>query len=299
MSLKYAESIKEGSHEPRQAKPRHILRAVRLRCEHVLRYEHAKATYRARAEPQTSPRKPKGAWHCFHSHWIATGIAAITRTGPRLNLLRAAPPAAPVQPGAVHIRVTAVLLPPSGAKPTRSAWAMEAHDVAADGTQSERLRASGAIATAATHAANRREVAAPRHTWQVALQVATGRRRRYAAQQRSRGRSVAISLPSATTARDLQPPLPLTATAQPRRGARRTSHRNIARNNFQRLQRLQDQETSVQIRVDASQTPPQLQTDAESAAHAGDLRGRLQAPGVAAHAIPIWDELRTWDPGEG
>jgi len=219
MSLKYAESIKEGSHEPRQAKPRHILRAVRLRCEHVLRYEHAKATYRARAEPQTSPRKPKGAWHCFHSHWIATGIAAITRTGPRLNLLRAAPPAAPVQPGAVHIRVTAVLLPPSGAKPTRSAWAMEAHDVAADGTQSERLRASGAIATAATHAANRREVAAPRHTWQVALQVAAGRRRRYAAQQRSRGRSVAISLPSATTARDLQPPLPLTATAQPRRGA--------------------------------------------------------------------------------
>ena len=67
----------------------------------------------------------------------------------------------------------------------------------------------------------------------------------------------------------------------------------------QRLQRLQDQETSVQIRVDAGQTPPQLQTDAESAAHAGDLRVRLRAPGVAAHAIPIWDELRTWDPGEG
>ena len=55
----------------------------------------------------------------------------------------------------------------------------------------------------------------------------------------------------------------------------------------------------VQIRVDAGQTPPQLQTDAESAAHAGDLRVRLRAPGVAAHAIPIWDELRTWDPGEG
>jgi hypothetical protein len=44
---------------------------------------------------------------------------------------------------------------------------------------------------------------------------------------------------------------------------------------------------------------PQLQADAESAAHAGDLRVRLQAPGRAAHAIPIWDELRTWDPGEG
>ena len=183
--------------------------------------------------------------------------------------------------------------PPSGAKPTRSAWAMEAHDVAADGTQSERLRASGAIATAATHAANRREVAAPRHTWQVALQVAAGRALRYAAQQCSRGRSVAISLPSATaTARDLRP-------LSPGEARWRTFHQNIARNNFQRLQRLQDQETSVQIRVDASQTPPQLQTDAESAAHAGDLRVRLQAPGVAAHAIPIWDELRTWDPGEG
>jgi hypothetical protein len=64
MSLKYAESIKEGSYEPRQAKPRHILRAVRLRCEHVLRYEHAKATYRARAEPQT-PAKAEGSLALF------------------------------------------------------------------------------------------------------------------------------------------------------------------------------------------------------------------------------------------
>ena len=37
------------------------------------------------------------------------------------------------------------------------------------------------------------------------MQVAAGRALHYAAQLRSKGKSVTISLPSATTARDLQP----------------------------------------------------------------------------------------------
>ena len=44
------------------------------------------------------------------------------------------------------------------------------------GAVTERLRASGAIATAATHPAHGPETVARRHTWQVAMQVAAGYR---------------------------------------------------------------------------------------------------------------------------
>ena len=89
------------------------------------------------------------------------------------------------------------------------------------GIQTERLRAKGAIATAATHAAHARNTVAKRHTWQVATQVAVGKALHYAARLREKGKRVTISLPSATTARDLQPT---------RQGEARpsTSHRDIA-----------------------------------------------------------------------
>ena len=45
-----------GPHEPRQTKPKHILRAIRQRCTARLCYEHAKATHSARAEPKAGPR---------------------------------------------------------------------------------------------------------------------------------------------------------------------------------------------------------------------------------------------------
>ena len=92
-----------------------------------------------------------------------------------------------------------------GKRPTASAWALEAHDIGPGDTQTERLRASGAIATAATHPAHGRETVAKRHTWQVAMQVAAGRALHYADQLRQKGKRVTISLPSVTTARDLAP----------------------------------------------------------------------------------------------
>ena len=52
---------------------------------------------------------------------------------------------------------------------------LEAHDIGPGGAVTERLRASGAIATAATHPAHGPETVARRHTWQVAMQVAAGR----------------------------------------------------------------------------------------------------------------------------
>ena len=105
--------------------------------------------------------------------------------------------------------VAAVLTPARGKRPTASAWAIEAHDVGPGGAMTERLlRASGAIATAATHTrrARPRDIGqephlAGRHAgggWQsTAL---------YAEQLRRRGKRVTISIPNATPARDLRPP---------------------------------------------------------------------------------------------
>jgi len=276
-----------GPHEPRQTKPKHILRAIRQRCTARLCYEHATATHSVRAEPKAGPRQ--GAWYIFHKHWISTGVASMAKGGrPRLHLLTAAPPVAPVAPNSVHVRVAAVLAPARGKRPTTSAWAIEAHDVGPDGAVTGRLRASGAIATAATHPTHGRETVAKRHTWQVAMQVATGRALHYAEQLRQRGKRVTISIPNATTVRDLRP-------TRPDETRPRASHRDIASNNSRKLQQLG---THVKINVDAAGTPQRLQQDAEAATRSADLWTRLSVPGRATHAIPLWDELRTWDPGD-
>ena len=266
---------------------KHILRAIRQRCALRLDYEHAKATHEASTKPRPGPRQ--GARYTFQKHWISTGVASIARGGrPRLHLFAAAPPSAPAEPGSVHLRVGVTLTPAKGKRPTRSAWALEAHDIGPGGTQKERLRARGAIATAATHPAHAKGTVAKRHTWQVATQVAAGKALHYAAQLRSKGRSVTISLPSATTARDLQP----TRQGETRP---RTSHRHIASRNSLKLQQLGAQ---VKINVDTSAAPPRLQQDAEDAARSGSLQTHVCVPGHADIAISLWDELRTWDPGD-
>ena len=63
------------------------------------------------------------------------------------------------------------------------------------------------------------------------MQVAAGRALHYAEQLRRKGRRATISLPSATTARDIQPTRP--GETRPR-----TSHRDIASNNSRKLQQL-------------------------------------------------------------
>ena len=120
------------------------------------------------------------------------------------------------------------------------------------------------------------------------MQVATGRALHYAEQLRQRGKRVTISIPNATTARDLRP-------TRPDETRPRTSHRDIASNNSRKLQQLG---THVKINVDAAGTPQRLQQDAEAATRSADLWTRLSVPGRATHAIPLWDELRTWDPGD-
>ena len=82
-------------------------------------------------KPRAGPRQ--GAWHTFHKHWLATGVASMAKGGrPRLHLLAAAPPVSHAAPGSTHIRVGAALTPAKGKRPTASAWALEAHDVGPD-----------------------------------------------------------------------------------------------------------------------------------------------------------------------
>ena len=38
--------------------------------------------------------------------------------------------------------------------------------------------------------------------------------------------------------------------------------------------------------------------EAEEAARVGHLEAQVRVPGHAATAIPLWDELRIWDPGD-
>ena len=82
---------------------------------------------------------------------------------------------------------------------------------------------------------------------------------------------------------------------RPFRWAAETSHRDIASNNSRKLQQLG---TQVTINVDAAITPQRLQHEAGAAARSGDLPMQVSVPGRAIHAIPFWDELRTWDPGD-
>ena len=61
---------------------------------------------------------------------------------------------------------------------------------------------------------------------------------------------------------------------------------------------LQQLGIHVTINVDAAATPQRLRREAEEAARIGDRRAQVRIPWRAATAIPLWDELRIWDPGD-
>ena len=90
-----------------------------------------------------------------------------------------------------------------------------------------------------------------------------------AAQHRKRHRPIVLTVHNVTTARDLQSP-------QANHPRRRTSHQQLARNNFSTLQGLNAQPgVTVTLRVDAGPPPARLQHIAEQAAQSaesGDLR---------------------------
>ena len=52
------------------------------------------------------------------------------------------------------------------------------------------------------------------------------------------------------------------------------------------------------LRVEDDRTPERLQLAADEAARSGDLRTSIEYAGGARHKIQLWNELRTWDPGD-
>ena len=70
------------------------------------------------------------------------------------------------------------------------------------------------------------------------------------------------------------------------------------KNNLRRLQRINSQHTRVSLRVEGGGTPEHLQLAADEAARSGVLRTSIEYAGGARHTIQLWDELRTWDPGD-
>ena len=153
------------------------------------------------------------------------------------------------------------------------------------------MTAAGAIATVASHGPSNPPLQATRHTWQTAQQAAVAKGLISAAQHRRRRRPIILTVHNVTTARDLQSP-------RANRPRRRTSHQQLARNNFSTLQGLNAQPgVTVTLRVDTGPPPARLQHIAERAAQAGDLRSMHPAD-HASHANAQWDELRVWDPGD-
>jgi len=284
-----AHHAKHGPHDAKRATPKHILRAIKQRVAARVQYEHDRALHASRESPR--PSKHASAWTEFHGHWIATGIANLRKGGPSLNLLSPTPPAQPLPSNAVHIRVTATLRPAVGRQPPKAAWAISVEDLDGGGHATPRMTAAGAIATVASHGPSNPPRQATRHTWQTAQQAAVAKGLISAAQHRRRRRPIILTVHNVTTARDLQSP-------RANRPRRRTSHQQLARNNFSTLQGLNAQPgVTVTLRVDTGPPPARLQHIAERAAHAGDLRSMHPAD-HASHANAQWDELRVWDPGD-
>jgi hypothetical protein len=103
---------------------------------------------------------------------------------------------------------------------------------------------------------------------------------RFACAGRARGSVSVLPVPP-------PPPAPrLHARARGARGVRDTHTKHY------KLYKYNPLHTSVYI---------YMQKNAEAAARSGDLPGRWCAsphPGRAARAISLWEELRTWDPGD-
>ena len=91
-----------------------------------------------------------------------------------------------------------------GEAPAESQRALLVEDVAADGSRTERMCASGAIATTATHAGTAECIAA-RQTRQVAHQAAAGKGLRSVAQHSRRQSNLVLTIHNPTTERDLRP----------------------------------------------------------------------------------------------
>ena len=272
----------QPQHDARRTAPRDILRAIKQRVADRLRFEHDKVKHAT-----THARDPK-AWSRFHKAWLATGVASLRKGVVLLNIFTTPPPAAAPTAHEMHIRVAATYKPARGKRPPASGWALTAHHVTADGSETPHLQASGAVPAAATHGTAAPAFAPPRHTSQAAQHTAAAAALTYAQQLRARGIRSRISTDSVSVARSIRagrnPPSP------PPRGA----HFKIAR-----LVGTKAAECAMQHRLTiVTAVPIELLAAAERAAHLTDLKARVTVRNTRQRTVSLWDESRVWDPGD-
>ena len=215
-------------------------------------------------------------------------MATLRKGVPLLNVFSVPPPGAAPEAGEVHIRVAAAHKPASGKRPPASGWALSAHSVATDGSETLLLQASGAIPAEATHGSATPAFAPPRHTSQAAQHMAAVAALTYAQQLKTRGVRSRISTESVSVARSARAgrdrPKP------PPRGA----HSKAAK-----LVGAKAAESTTREKVTVlTAVPAELLARAEKAAYLKDVKAHVTTRQAHERAVSLWDESRVWDPGD-
>ena len=306
---------------PKKTSAKCILTEVRRRVQDRLEFEYRKAQH---AEENARQR---GARSAFFNQWVDTGLAEVRKQGPRLSLFSKPRPEADGEPakGTIHVRTAAALLRSTATQGPAAGWSVSVHEVQGDGTEKLRLRASGAVPARSTHGAKAPPQAPDRHTQQAAHQAAAAAALVYARQIRRRERSrVLITASSDTTHRNLMekgeaqdaPARPETRGQKASRAAgnraadmkRRREEKGGAdayreasqlTQNKNQLRSLEFQEPGmVRIRAPKGAQNMTLYAAAVKAARMRDLKAHVVTAEGKHRALALWEDARTWDPGD-
>ena len=308
--------------QPGGAEAHHVIRAVKKRVQQRIEYEHARARHAADHGHDSRTRA------AFHAAWVLTGLAAMTKHGPRLALFQKQQPAEAALPsGALHVRTAGV-----HAKTRRadaSGWAMEVTRVQPDGTEKVVLRASGAVPARSTHAKQAPAHAESRHTLQAARQAAVEAALAFATAALARARgaggvAVAITVDNITTLRDLHCAQPHVqrqqekATAAARIAARQAAGTKRARPTednttktaasgskakewrpraAENLRKLTKLKGNIMIRAPRAATSLHLVARAQEAAQRKNINATV-ITNTRTTEGPVWSGNRIWDPGD-
>ena len=350
--------------EAKAVKLRDVIQRIRRTIQRRVEYEHSRAAHARQHSHQHGPMA------AFQRHWVTTGVAAFTSSGPRATLLGPTERRAPVPPGCVHLRTVAAVLPSAGRREASAGWVVTAGDVKADGVEEPRLTAEGKVPTVAAMGSKAPPQAATKVTAQAAHQAAIGAALVYAGELLVKGaRAVAITVESVIALRNLRaaqpdedehpqsageggaspPPQMQQGTARETQGNRhkkqrvsprpdrkrgrehkveggvgdapprsdaaqeestegrrvggtRPSDAALNRTNRQRLDALSRRYPGkLELRAPNGATPIHLRMQAQAASRLDHIEARVTlaaAGATGSRLVSIWDQTRTWDPGD-
>ena len=283
----------KGSREARQARPKDILRAIRLRhTEGAVRalQGHPRSEVRAEGRPTPKGLAPfqRALAHHGHRHpnqrQPPPQPAQRTATDPARNTRHDLHPSGSVPPTGQRPTPTSLRVGHGGAEGrTRRSPYHTPHGARRHRRHSHPRRPRPLVPCGKTHRTGRQAGRRPPrtalcrapHIVRHAPSRSVRTDRRHAAERHDRKRPLA------------EPPCP-----------KERSPNDVASNNLRRLQRINSQEVRVSLRVEGDRAPERLQIAADEAARSGDLRTTIEYASGARHAIQLWDEFRVWDPGD-